>query len=173
MACERIVDAGNGWQVELILPPTDDPSATFQYELTRIEGETSQEMSNIRICLCPGISDSDREDLLDTCSYTVYFEDGSMETCTGPSQACCFIDNNIPNPNENPAACEGLKFDNIPSGEGDNEQESIVLNFTFTRSLPIGSVSMGLKAGNTSAVATNLCGPVCDDVIPPRRGIIL
>lgn len=122
---------------------TFDPSATFQYELTRIEGETS------------------------------YFEDGSMETCTGPSQACCFIDNNIPNPNENPAACEGLKFDNIPSGEGDNEQESIVLNFTFTRSLPIGSVSMGLKAGNTSAVATNLCGPVCDDVIPPRRGIIL
>lgn len=172
MPCDRIVDAGNGWQVALILPATNVPATTFQYELTRIEGETSQEMSNVRICLCPGISDEDREDLLESCSYTVFFEEGSTG-CEGPSGSCCFIDNRIPNPNENPAACEGLKFDNIPSGIGDNEQVSILLNFTLTRPLPIGGVSMGLKAGNTSAVATGVCGPICDTIIPPTRGIIL
>lgn len=171
--CERSVNAGNGWLVSLILPPTNDPATTFQYELTRVEGEDSQEMSNIRLCLCPGISDEEREALLESCSYTVFFEDGSMEGCTGPSETCCFIDNRIPNPNENPAACEGLKFDNIPSGEGDNEQERIVLNFTLTSALPIGPVSIGLSAGNTSGVAIGICGPVCDSIIPPTRGIIL
>lgn len=171
--CDRVVNAGNGWQVALTTPVTDDPSDTFQYVLTRIEGETSQEMSNVRICLCAGISDEDRVDLLRSCSHRVIFEDGSSERCTGPDVNCCFIDNRIPNPNENPAACEGLKFDNIPSGMGENEQEQIILNFTLTRALPIGPISMGLKAGNNSAVATNLCGPICDNVIPPTRGIIL
>lgn len=170
-ACDRIVNAGNGWQVALIVPATNIPSTTFQYELTRIEGVTSQEMSNIRICLCPGISDEDREDLLESCSYTVFFEDGTSSVCSAPGESCCFIDNQIPNPNSNPAACEGLKFDNIPSGE-EAEQERIVLNFAFNEPLPIGPVSMGLKAGITSAVATGVCGPVCDSIIPPTRGII-
>lgn len=170
--CERTVNAGNGWEVALIVPATNTPSTTFQYELTRITGVTSREMSNIRICLCPGISDEDREDLLASCSYTVTFDNGSTSGCTGPG-SCCFIDNQIPNPNSNPAACEGLKFDNIPSGAGGVEQESIDLFFTLTRPLPIGPVSMGLKAGNISAVATGLCGPVCDNIIPPTRGIIL
>ncbi|MDR7871346.1 MAG: hypothetical protein RIN55_10820 [Tissierellaceae bacterium] len=169
--CERTVDAGNGWLVTLITPATNVPSTTFQYELTRIEGETSQQMSNVRICLCPGISDEDREDLLQSCSYTVFFDDGTSLVCSGGS--CCFIDNTIPNENENPAACEGLKFDGIPSGTGDVEQERIVLNFTLTQALPIGPVSIGLKAGNLSAVATGVCGPVCNNVVPPTRGIIL
>lgn len=171
--CNRTVNAGNGWQVTLISPATNIPSTTFQYELTRIEVVTSQEMSNIRICLCPGISDEEREDLLLSCSYSVSFDDGSSAGCSGPNEDCCFIDNRIPNPNENPAACEGLKFDNIPSGEGGVEQESIVLNFTLTRALPIGPVSIGLSAGIMSAVATGVCGPICDTVIPPTRGIIL
>ena len=169
--CERVINAGNGWQVELLVPVTNDPSTTFQYELTRIEGVTSREMSNIRLCLCPGISDEDRVDLLESCSYTVFFDDGTFLVCPGGS--CCFIDNQIPNPQSNPAACEGLKFDNIPSGEGDVEQERIILDFTLTRPLPIGPVSLGLKAGNISAVATGVCGPVCDSIIPPTRGIVL
>ncbi len=171
--CNRTVNAGNGWQVTLVAPATNTPSTTFQYELTRVEGVTSREMSNVRICLCPGISDDDREDLLVSCSYTVFFDDESRVSCSGPNEGCCFIDNQIPNPNSNPAACKGLKFDNIPSGTGGAEQQSIFLNFIFTRPLPIGPVSIGLKAGNISAVATEVCGPVCDSIIPPTRGIIL
>ena len=171
--CERTVNAGNGWQVTLISPVTNTPSTTFQYELTRIEGVTSRQMSNVRICLCPGISDDDREDLLVSCSYTVFFDDDSTESCSGPNEECCFIDNRIPNPNENPAACEGLKFDNIPSGSGGVEQERIILNLTLSMPLPVGPVSIGLAAGNLPAVATGVCGPVCDNIIPPTRGIIL
>ncbi|NLM03780.1 MAG: hypothetical protein GX214_02035 [Clostridiales bacterium] len=172
MPCNRIVDAGNGWQIALISPAINVPSTTFQYELTRIVGEDSEEISNVRICLCPGILDEERTGLLENCSYTVFYEQGTA-SCEGPNQMCCSIDNSIPDPDENPAACEGLKFDNIPSGIGDNEQTRILSNFTLTRPLPIGQVSMGLKAGNTSAVATGVCGPVCDNIIPPTRSIIL
>ena len=62
-------------QVALVSPLTDTPSTTFQYVLTK--GATAQDMSNIRICLCPGISDADRLALLESCSYTVSFSDGT------------------------------------------------------------------------------------------------
>src|SRR5690554_2844440 len=108
--CERTVIAENGWQVALVEPAINDPATNFVYELTRNGG--SGQISNIRICICPDISDVARTSLLQSCSYEVYYTEGDPFICEGPNMICCLIDNTIPNPNENPAACKGLKFDN-------------------------------------------------------------
>ncbi|GIM28041.1 hypothetical protein CPJCM30710_07070 [Clostridium polyendosporum] len=165
----NVTDMVNGWEIELTVPAPIGPSNIFQYTITRIEPYSdSRELSNIRICLCPNISDNDRTALLASCSYTVFFEDDSSITSED-----CFIDNTIPNPNENPAACKGLKFDNIPSGDEETgEQTRVVLNFTLTRQLPIGPVDIGFKAGagpeDRSGIWQDVCGPVCK-----TRGLIV
>lgn len=155
----------NGWQISLTSPSPAVPSNTFQYTITRIPPfSNSQQLSNIRICLCPDISDSERTALLASCSYTVFFQSGPPITSDD-----CFIANTPPIPNENPAACKGLKFDNIPSGTTiTGEQIAVILNFTLTRSLPIGPVDIGFKAGNSSGIWLDVCGPVCE-----TRGLIV
>ncbi|MDR5658407.1 hypothetical protein RH915_02785 [Serpentinicella sp. ANB-PHB4] len=170
-SCDRIVQTDIGWQVKLLEPQESATTATtFVYELTRVNN--SRQMSNIRICICPEISDADRLALLASCSLEVYFDNNTEFDCSGPNEDCCFIDNIIPRPAENPAACKGLKFDNIPSGEGDVEQERIILTLTLTQPLPIGPVTMGLKAGIDNDTPL-ICGPVCEEIIPPTRSIIL
>ncbi len=164
-----------GWQIQLVVPADITQSANvFQYVITRVDPQASQQLSNIRICLCPGISDEERTNLLQSCSYTVTFDDPDSTTIVSQD---CFIDNRFPNPNENPAACKGLKFNNIPSGDDPDlnlppgtEQVSVTLNFTLTQLLPIGLVDIGFKAGDSGGIWTGICGPICEVV---TRGVIL
>lgn len=162
----------HGWRIRLVNPIGNAPSKIFQYSIIRVQGfPTSRQISNILICLCPDITDAERTALLESCSYTVYYNDGSCKELSD-----CFIKNTIEPPASNPVGCKGLKFDDIPHGEGHVEQTQIVLNFTLTEPLPIGSVNIGLKAGPspTSGVWGNICGPVCKPVpVLPTRGIML
>lgn len=156
-------DFENGWRIELS-QPTDilTPATVFQYVIDREETIVdSKQLSNIRICFCEDLLDQ-----LESCSYIVYFDDGTSIESTD-----CFIDPEFPNENENPAPCPGLKFDNIPSVEG-KEQVGLVLNFTLLNPAPIGPVTIGFKAGQTgSGLWEGVCGPVCENGV--TRGVIL
>lgn len=162
----------HGWRISLVQPVGNVPSNTFQYSIVRAEGcPTSSEIGNILICLCPDIIDAERTALLDSCSGVVFYDDNTFEPFTS-----CGIENDPESSEPNPAECKGLKFDDIPSGEGDVEQTQIVLNFTLTEVLSVGPVRIGFSAGSsdTSGVWENICGPVCEPIpVLPTRGIML
>ncbi|MCT4621099.1 MAG: hypothetical protein N4A62_17140 [Marinisporobacter sp.] len=162
-----------GWRIKLTTPPASaTESDHFIYEIVReprdAQGKfpNSQQMSNILICLCS--TEEEVTALLDTAnsSYTVFFEDSSSTVSTD-----VVVNKNL-NPNANPAACIGIKFDNIPSGPDNNEQNKLVLDLRLTKSVLIGSVRIGFKAGNSSDIWMNVCGPLCQ-VPTPSRGILL
>lgn len=171
-SCDR-TQTLHGWEITLIHPMSTSgvSSKVFQYDIVRVEdSSTSEQIDNILICLCPDITDKEREGLLSSCCYTVYYDNGICNTISD-----CSIDNTVPPPDVNPAECKGLRFNNIPPGEGDAEQTHILVNLVLTEALSVGPVDIGFKAGPsaTSGVWEGICGPICRPVIPPTRGIIL
>lgn len=152
--CE-IESTVNNWKIEYI---GDGTGKNFEYLVTR-EG-ARRDMSNIKICLCGEFSKEQLEELLESCSYTVYFSNGEEVTST---------DCKIEGPGI-PIDCIGLKFDNIPDKpeECEAEQESIKLEFSFKESFPIGPVDIGFKAALDIEKWEGICGPACPQPVPPK-----
>lgn len=142
-------------KIELVQPPPNTQQAVyFKYIITPEPNTNLTNISNIRLSFCPNSSDAIRENFFDRCSWRVTFNDNTTQDS---GDGDCFLDNTFPNSQENPANCKGVKFGNLPSGN----VTMIELFLLLKHPLPVGSVDIGFKAGNTdSGIWEGVFGPL-------------
>lgn len=169
--CMTTCTAG-GWTITIMNPQFGVQSTTtFEYRLDRGNSNRIPDMSNVRICLCPTLSEEELNALInfEETGCIVTFESGEQEFCT--------TDPEISKDNQgNPLCCGrdvfGLQFEDFPQ-RGNDRQDFIDIKIVFNEPVEVLVGSIGFGAGGVREIWDYLCAvPGCPVESPVVRKCI-
>lgn len=152
------------WSITVLNPnPALESATVFQYRLDNID-EAGQDMSNIRICLCPELDREELEALIASVECVVTFEDGTQMS------GCIF---EVSGNNEgNPLECEnfGLQISGFATDE-ELKQDFIDITITFNQPVEVLEGDVGYASGQERLIWPDVCAvPGCPVI---TRGILV